>query len=237
MNCAITDNTSVRGGGLYAKLCTPLLVNCLIANNVATAYPGGGICGPAVVYGCTITGNQSFAGGAGLAGYYAEAQAFNSVLWANEYENANYAAISYSLVGGGWPGEGNIDADPLFVAPALDDFHLLGLSCCIDAGHPAFQPLPGETDIDGQRRVWDGDGDGQARVDMGADEFGSFAYGDLNCDGVLDFGDINPFVLTLTDPAAYEATFPNCDILNADIDGDGTVDFADINPFVALLVG
>ncbi len=59
--------------------------------------------------------------------------------------------------------------------------------------------------------------------------------GDLNCDGVVNFSDINPFVLALTDPAGYAAAFPGCNLLNADINGDGVVDFSDINPFVALL--
>jgi hypothetical protein len=59
--------------------------------------------------------------------------------------------------------------------------------------------------------------------------------GDLNCDGAVDFGDINPFVLALTNPAAYASAYPSCNILNADINADGSVDFGDINPFVALL--
>jgi hypothetical protein len=70
----------------------------------------------------------------------------------------------------------------------------------------------------------------------------AFAYrvpgnlpGDMNCDGSVDFGDINPFVMTLTDPDGYVTQYPDCDILNADINGDGLVDFGDINPFVALL--
>jgi hypothetical protein len=61
--------------------------------------------------------------------------------------------------------------------------------------------------------------------------------GDMNCDGVLNFGDINPFVLALTNPAAYAAAFPGCDINHADINGDGYVDFGDINPFVGLMIG
>ncbi len=61
--------------------------------------------------------------------------------------------------------------------------------------------------------------------------------GDLNCDGDIDFDDINPFVLALSDPAAYQAAYPNCNILNGDCDGDGDVDFDDINPFVAILAG
>jgi hypothetical protein len=61
--------------------------------------------------------------------------------------------------------------------------------------------------------------------------------GDTNCDGLVDFGDINPFVLMLSDPAAWQAAYPQCDLSNGDINGDGAADFADINPFVALLVG
>ena len=59
--------------------------------------------------------------------------------------------------------------------------------------------------------------------------------GDLNCDGVVSFGDINPFVLVLTNPDLWQATNPNCPLLNGDINADGAVDFRDINPFIALL--
>lgn len=59
--------------------------------------------------------------------------------------------------------------------------------------------------------------------------------GDLNCDGVVSFADINPFVVALIGQAQYQAAFPSCLWLNADVNGDGTVNFADINPFVALL--
>lgn len=59
--------------------------------------------------------------------------------------------------------------------------------------------------------------------------------GDLNCDGSVNFQDINPFVLALSNPSAYDTTYPDCDILSGDISGDGTTDFRDINPFVSLL--
>jgi len=58
--------------------------------------------------------------------------------------------------------------------------------------------------------------------------------GDANCDGRVDFGDINPFVLALTDAGQYELTYPGC-FDNADVNRDGRVDFGDINPFVRLL--
>lgn len=61
--------------------------------------------------------------------------------------------------------------------------------------------------------------------------------GDMNCDGVIDNFDIDPFVLALTDPAAYDAAFPDCDRDLGDINGDGTLDNFDIDPFVALITG
>ena len=61
--------------------------------------------------------------------------------------------------------------------------------------------------------------------------------GDVNCDGAVGFGDINPFVLLLSNPTAWQAEYPACPMLNGDINGDGTVGFDDINPFVALLSG
>ncbi len=71
-----------------------------------------------------------------------------------------------------------------------------------------------------------------------AEEHGIRSFpGDMNCDHVVDFADINPFVLALVDgPAIYSAVFPDCNWYNADIDGDTTVGFGDINPFVALLI-
>ncbi len=62
--------------------------------------------------------------------------------------------------------------------------------------------------------------------------------GDLNCDGSVDFGDINPFVLYLSNFANWQAAFPGCPATNGDINGDGLYpSFDDINPFVALLTG
>ncbi len=61
--------------------------------------------------------------------------------------------------------------------------------------------------------------------------------GDMNCDGVVSVGDINPFVLALTNPAAYQAAFPGCDIFNGDCNCDGQISVGDINCFVSLVTG
>ncbi|MEW6249074.1 MAG: EF-hand domain-containing protein [Planctomycetota bacterium] len=52
--------------------------------------------------------------------------------------------------------------------------------------------------------------------------------GDCDCDGWVNFDDINPFVAVLG--GANPCRFENCDI-----NGDGAINFDDINPFVALL--
>jgi hypothetical protein len=65
----------------------------------------------------------------------------------------------------------------------------------------------------------------------------AYDRGDLNCDGAVDGYDIDPFVLALTDPAAYAAAHPDCDYMLADVNGDGAVNGYDIDPFVGVLTG
>ncbi len=64
-----------------------------------------------------------------------------------------------------------------------------------------------------------------------------FLHGDMNCDGDVDFFDIDPFVLALSDPAGYVAIYPECHLLNGDCNGDGALTFDDIDCFIALLSG
>jgi hypothetical protein len=67
-----------------------------------------------------------------------------------------------------------------------------------------------------------------------------YAVGDMNCDGTVDFGDINPFVLYLSQFTLWQETFAGCPPTVGDINGDGTYgqeSFGDINPFVELLSG
>jgi hypothetical protein len=62
--------------------------------------------------------------------------------------------------------------------------------------------------------------------------------GDLNCDGLINFGDINPFVLYLSNFATWQSTYAGCNPANGDINCDGTFGqgaFGDINPFVSVM--
>ncbi len=63
----------------------------------------------------------------------------------------------------------------------------------------------------------------------------SYQRGDLNCDGFLNNGDVDPFVMALTNPAVYVASSPGCAIELADMNGDGSINNGDIDAFVALL--
>ncbi len=228
----IADNTSTTaGGGIYCRYDAAVITGNTIANNHA--------------------GSGSYAGGGGIYALNYPAQAphvSNCILWGNtsaqgaqiclETSTGSAIYVSYGDVQDGWPGNGNIAADPLFVNPPAGDYHIaFPASPCIDAGDPGYFGPPGETDIDGQMRVWDGDEFGGPRIDIGADEAGSFVFGDLNCDGAFDGADIEPFFLAVGDPAAYAAAFPKCNQRLADVNGDGAVDGADIEPFFNLLSG
>ncbi len=59
--------------------------------------------------------------------------------------------------------------------------------------------------------------------------------GDSNCDGLVNSFDIDPFVIALTQPATWQATY-TCDFLCAnDINCDGFVNSFDIDGFVQCL--
>ncbi len=59
--------------------------------------------------------------------------------------------------------------------------------------------------------------------------------GDTNCDGRVDFDDIDALILALADPAGYAAAYPGCDARNADCDCSGRIEFEDIDAFLTRL--
>jgi hypothetical protein len=100
-------------------------------------------------------------------------------------------------------------------------------------GHPRFNP---DADLDKDGCVTLADVLLLVQdLDCSATAGGSQMPGDLNCDGVVNLGDVNPFVTALCGQAAYLAHYPHCNWLNADINRDGLVNGGDINAFVNLL--
>ncbi|MBK8913055.1 MAG: hypothetical protein IPM64_00395 [Phycisphaerales bacterium] len=60
--------------------------------------------------------------------------------------------------------------------------------------------------------------------------------GDMNCDGLVNNFDIDPFVMALIDPSLYQATFPDCNRNLGDVNEDGLFNNFDIDPFVEAIL-
>jgi hypothetical protein len=66
---------------------------------------------------------------------------------------------------------------------------------------------------------------------------GPYTRCDSNCDGVVDFDDIDAFVLAIVCEADYSRKYSSCDWrCNNDLNDDYLVDFNDIDPFVECLM-
>jgi len=168
--CIIQGNqANNNGGGIYCYQSSPVLVNTTISGNEALNGDGGGIAARYYcdfrLTNCTITNNVARYGD-GLYLYLdCDPLITNTIIW-NVYAiyQTSYCDVTatYSDIRGGFPGIGNIKADPLFVEPENGDFHLQAGSPCIDTGILEGAP---EKDFEGESRPV-----GDA-VDMGVDEY------------------------------------------------------------------
>ena len=165
------------GGGMLNSDSSPALTNVTFSGNSANRNGGG-----------MYNDNSS------------SPDVRNSILWNNQadgvtgtitatiYNNSSSITLTHSLVqgslpGGSWIGGSyvdagdNIDEDPLFILPinpstapnTTGNLRLQTGSPAIDTGDNTFV-IGVPTDLDGEARLKDGDGDGTATVDMGAYE-------------------------------------------------------------------
>ena len=152
-----SDHGEALGGGIHIFYASPTIINCTITGNRASVSPpwqgwavGGGIyCdGSATIINCTISGNSAVYIG-GIACGTGPPHINNCIIWNNTGSEISVfdesPIVTYSDVEGGWPGESNIDEDPLFRDPQNDDFHLMVGYCghmfnspCIDRGDPTI---------------------------------------------------------------------------------------------------
>ncbi|MDF1697022.1 MAG: discoidin domain-containing protein [Saprospiraceae bacterium] len=172
LNCVFKDNfAKVNGGAMYnVNSSSPILTNCLIAENAAIQN-GGGMFNvnnshPELIN-CTITKNSAVNGGGMFNANASNPIISNSILWDNGTEIiGGNPVITYSLIEGNGNSGSNIDVDPLFINPAMGDFHLGPCSPAKDVANGAIAP---DTDLDGEMRPI---GSG---YDMGYDEEGTTA--------------------------------------------------------------
>lgn len=180
-NCTFRWNSAVsKGGGMVNASSSSILTNCTFSKN--SAENGGGMYnymdrGPAgfdqsnpTLTNCIFSMNFASEDGGGMYNYNGSSPTLtNCIFWGDTpeeiYVSDGTTVVTYCDVEGGWPGEGNIDADPLFVDANKGDYHLLADSPCIDAGDPNYVADPNETDLDGKPRIIGG------RIDMGAYEY------------------------------------------------------------------
>ena len=157
--CSFYNNFAYSGGGLYDKYQDRGLTGCSFIENHAII--GGGMYKsngePVEILQCTFTGNEAESGGSIFwYPYISGALTLNScILWNNSPDEIYTEETGYELdilfsdITGGWPGEGNIDLDPLFADPDSTDYSLSPESPCIDAGDPALDiPLGGGACVD-----------------------------------------------------------------------------------------
>jgi hypothetical protein len=251
VDCLIAGNTAdVNGGGLYA--CNGTIAGCAIVNNVAILAGGGLAECDGLFVSCTIAHNSAdVLGGGALFTGTAERSASNCIWWGNTPDQILLADGSLTMwycdIAGGWPGAGNIDADPLFADPNNEDYLLLPGSPCIDAAcnwgvFPDEADLDddGDTeeltplDLDGEGRFFDDPnapdtGCGNAPiVDMGAYEFGGTdlqaCFGDLDDDREVDLGDL----------ATLLSHYGETNVCAGDLDCDGDVDLTDLAELLSV---
>ncbi len=188
------SNTAGVGGAIdiQTEVSTLVLVNSIFANNSAeiaggALHLGGDASVYAVKFNHTVLhANDAPSGSLVHSGDNPGVELveiWNSIQWHNSGELIGgntgeltelTVSVGYSVFEGGHEGDGNIDADPLFVDPGTGDFELQPTSPCIDAADGEKAP---DEDIEGNLRFDDpqtaNTGAGTPDyADMGAHEFG-----------------------------------------------------------------
>lgn len=182
-NSTFLRNTTENSGGGLLLASAPLEVRqCVFVDNTAFNGWGGGIWsneGLRVVA-CTIIRNSAHASGGGGAIFTVGGAVANCILRRNSPDQiytTQEVAVTFSNIEDGWPGEGNIDVDPVFVDAEGGNFRLSAGSPCIDAANNNAVPPEITSDFDGNPRFVDDpetDDTGQGNppvVDMGPYEF------------------------------------------------------------------
>ncbi len=121
----ITGGHGSSAGAIACAQSSPIIANCLIVGNQATAFDGAALRfrnSEAVLANCTIADNIGGPQGGGLLLIDSRVVLTNSIVWGNDPDSIalsgiNRPSITYCDLQGGWPDGGNVEIDPCFVRP------------------------------------------------------------------------------------------------------------------------
>jgi hypothetical protein len=212
------DAGDALGGVIYcigSGSCT--VGNCTIVNNTVSAGVGGS---------GDPDGDDGFEAGAGI---YGAAIVTDSIVWSNSPDQiSGLAVVTYSDVKGGYSGDHNINADPVFTSGLLGDYYLSQSasgqsvdSPCVDSGSDTAVNLG----LDSFTTRTDQTGD-LLVVDMGYHypiHVREFNIADFNEDYIVNAEDLS-FLASQYGKSESD--------LVGDLDTDGDVDLADFELFV-----
>jgi hypothetical protein len=170
-------SSSTGGGGLESGGAVLTLINCVVAQNDPNGLQVSSVDGN-LIDNCTFTANHGY----GAAFTVSNGNTLsNDVFWGDLVpeiflSSASVSATYSDIQGGGFAGAGNIDFNPLFIAPPADLRPGAG-SPAVDSGNNSAVPGGVITDIAGLPRFFDdpdvpdtGAGLTPPYVDMGAYE-------------------------------------------------------------------
>jgi len=240
-NCTFINNGANGGGAMFNTAQSNVKVNnCTFAANSAQ-NSGGAIWNVmdsnTILTNCILYGNSAGSKGGGLYNVSDGGLTLsNCILWNNiNGQIEGTADVSYSVVQGGWPGLGNINADPFFADAENGDYHLKSqvgrwdagsqswvkdniTSPCIDAGNPGC-PIGYEPEPSGSRRNMGAYG-GTTQASKSPENWRSLA--DLTNDWIVDVNDLKAFV-------GFWLKKGQC--IPSDLNRDQSVDFKDSTIF------
>jgi predicted outer membrane repeat protein len=192
-----------EGGAMYNDcrwrgICKPILINLTFSGNKSddvggTMYNNGeydGIINPQI-RNTILWNNQDISGtgtiSATIYNVSATVTVSNSLVQAAGASGSGVWTSDPNFIDGG----NNIDTNPMFVTPVnpnsaptkAGNLRLKPASPAIELGDNIYVPVDVSTDLDGEQRIKDADGDGTRIVDMGAYEAKGWFYLYVTKDG------------------------------------------------------
>ncbi|QEC43714.1 T9SS type A sorting domain-containing protein [Pseudobacter ginsenosidimutans] len=228
-NTRVTSNYTTRGGGMYLVNSNAVFSNCIIAGNQASSFVSGGVTaggeggaiytigGSPVFVNCNIVTNLAAVRGGVVHLTTSSAVQFrNSILWGNNAPASPAISVlsgtantSYSIVEGGYTGEGNLNANPMFNNISTGDYTLQNCSPAINAGNNSLVPAEMVSDIAGAARIQLG------KVDIGVYESNA---NEITAGMALGNAEVSN-IQSATGLTSYAS---NCNLLVAQVTGDNS---------------